>query len=324
MRNASYFGKAVVQAPVARRTHAFVSNTSEKTAMAVTHIILDDASPEIMKLPVQNACIFTVSIDGGYERDLYLEDRISPIDTPVPQGSFSFFDMRQHARLRPTSKAEDVQFFFPLESINAVAEESGRPKMDQLSLQAGQVVADHTLHQLAIALMPSFREPAAASRIFIDHLMLAAATHVATNYAGVQVKASHSRGGLAPWQERRAMEILASDLSGSTPLEEIAKMCGFSARHFSRAFSQSTGLAPHQWILRRRIERSRDLLKSSTLTLLEIASSCGFADQSHFTRIFSQHLGQSPGAWRRQHFAGKPRVDGSLPSESHEELGLRA
>jgi AraC family transcriptional regulator len=306
MKGGNYFGKAVVQAPVARKTHAFVSNTHGNTPMAVTHIVLDGPSPEIMKMPLQEACIFTVSARGGYGRDLYLEDRISPIDTPVPEGSFSFFDMRQRGRLRPTSMAEDVQFFFPIESINAIADENGRPGMDALGLSAGQVVADPTLQRLANALMPSFRRPAEASRMFIDHIMLAAATHVAISYGGLEARGRHSRGGLAPWQERRAMEILASDLSGSVPLAEIARVCGFSARHFSRAFSQSTGFAPHQWLLRLRIERSKDMLKSSYVALAEIARLCGFSDQSHYTRIFSQQIGLSPGAWRRRHFVGTP------------------
>lgn len=306
MKGGTYFGEAVIQAPVARQTHAFVARGSAKTPMAATHIVLDGALPELRTLPRQEACILTVSMHGGFERDLYLEDRTNPIDTPVQEGSFSFFDMRHHARLRPTSKADDVQFFLPWETINAVAEESGRPRMDHLRLDAGQVVDDPIMKRLADTLMPSFLRPQEASWLFIDQIMLAIATHVATTYGGAKQAFRPSRGGLAPWQERRAVELLADDISRTVSLEDLAESCGFSARHFARAFKQSTGLAPHQWLLERRIECARQLLRSSSLSLADIAGQCGFSGQSHFTRTFAQHTGATPGEWRRHYFSGDP------------------
>jgi transcriptional regulator GlxA family with amidase domain len=93
--------------------------------------------------------------------------------------------------------------------------------------------------------------------------------------------------------------MLEADLAGRLSLADLAQACGLSIRHFTRAFRQSTGLSPHQWLVRQRVERAKALLQGSSSTLSEIALACGFADQSHFSRLFSRATGTSPGVWRR-------------------------
>ena len=107
-------------------------------------------------------------------------------------------------------------------------------------------------------------------------------------------------GGLAPWQQRCATELLLAGIGRHVPVADLASACGLSESHFVRAFRQSTGLPPHQWVLARRIERSKELLsRSPSQSLSEVAIACGFADQSHFTRTFPRMAGLTPGAWRR-------------------------
>ena len=83
-------------------------------------------------------------------------------------------------------------------------------------------------------------------------------------------------------------------------MQQIAAEFGLSTSHFSRAFRISTGLPPHQWLLRRRVTTAKQLMTVRDLSLSEIAISAGFANQSHFTRVFSSVVGVSPGAWRRE------------------------
>jgi len=122
---------------------------------------------------------------------------------------------------------------------------------------------------------------------------------VARAYGSLRVNPSTGRGGLAPWQERRAKEMLAADMSGCLTLPDLASACRLSCSHFSQAFRQTVGCPPHQWLMTQRVERAKNLMLNTDQALSEIALVTGFADQSHFTRVFSQRVGKSPAAWRR-------------------------
>jgi transcriptional regulator GlxA family with amidase domain len=108
-------------------------------------------------------------------------------------------------------------------------------------------------------------------------------------------------GGLAPWQLRRAKEMLQATFSEDVSLQSVAEACRLSVSHFARAFKASAGVSPYQWSISARIERARDLLAHSVMPVVGIARTCGFADQSHFSGTFVRLVGTSPGAWRREH-----------------------
>ncbi len=87
-------------------------------------------------------------------------------------------------------------------------------------------------------------------------------------------------------------------LDGAISITDVASACGLSTDHFIRAFRRRMRTTPHRWLVERRVERARLLLRGSG-SLAEIALACGFADQSHFTRVFTRMVGCPPGAWRR-------------------------
>jgi transcriptional regulator GlxA family with amidase domain len=178
-------------------------------------------------------------------------------------------------------------------------EQQGPNRLDELHAPTGVCCPDRTLAQLASALLPSLMNRQEASRIFIDHVLHAAAAHLLKEYADIDQPAVRARGGLAPWQQKRATEMLSENLDGGLSLVDVAAECGLSTGHFSRAFAQSMGMPPHRWLREQRVEKAKSLLSNSRLSLVEIAKATGFGDQSHFTRVFSGSTGSSPGAWRR-------------------------
>lgn len=107
-----------------------------------------------------------------------------------------------------------------------------------------------------------------------------------------------ARGGLPPHQLRKAQDLMDDRLASDLTLGDVARHLGLSPRHFARAFRQSTGLPPHQWLLRRRIERATVLLRDGDSPLADVAVRCGFADQSHFTSTFRRATGTTPGRYR--------------------------
>jgi transcriptional regulator of acetoin/glycerol metabolism/AraC-like DNA-binding protein len=106
------------------------------------------------------------------------------------------------------------------------------------------------------------------------------------------------RGGLPPGAMRRVREHVEAHLSESIDLAELAAIAGLSVYHFARAFKQSAGVAPHHYLVHRRIERAQEMLARSELPLSGIALATGFSDQSHLARHFRQMLGMTPGQFR--------------------------
>src|SRR5260370_4935365 len=107
-------------------------------------------------------------------------------------------------------------------------------------------------------------------------------------------------GGLAQWREGYAKKFFSPRIGTPPTADEPGRACGVSARHFIRAFRQSTGRTPHQWLMQERALEARNLLEHSDRTLAEISAICGYANQSHFCRAFLRYFGQSPSPARRQ------------------------
>ena len=107
------------------------------------------------------------------------------------------------------------------------------------------------------------------------------------------------RGGLAPWQVRKVTNYVDAHLDSPIRTEDLATMAGLNLSHFGRAFRNSFGEPPHEYVIRRRIERAQGLMLSTNAPLSAIALDCGLADQAHLSRLFRRVVGETPRAWRR-------------------------
>jgi AraC family transcriptional regulator len=94
-------------------------------------------------------------------------------------------------------------------------------------------------------------------------------SHLIHNYSGLS-PIDRSRGGLASWQERIATEILFARICDPPTADELGQACGVSARHFIRAFRQSTGRTPHQWLMQEQALKAKNLLEHSDRTLSDV------------------------------------------------------
>ena len=110
--------------------------------------------------------------------------------------------------------------------------------------------------------------------------------------------APQARGGLPPGVIRRVREYVDAHLGESMELTELASIAGLSLFHFARQFKQTVGVAPHHYLVQRRVERAQDMLTRTDLPLSEIALAAGFSDQSHLGRHFRQMLGTTPREFR--------------------------
>jgi AraC family transcriptional regulator len=114
-----------------------------------------------------------------------------------------------------------------------------------------------------------------------------------------RVESPGFKGGLSPFNARRTLSYIDSNLSRRIPVEDLADGVGLSQSHFCRVFRQTFGVPPVVYVARRRVQRAQQLMQTSTVPLVSIALECGLSDQSHLTKIFRRVTGVSPSAWRR-------------------------
>ena len=106
------------------------------------------------------------------------------------------------------------------------------------------------------------------------------------------------RGGLPPRAVRRVREFVEEHLEENISIQALADIASLSMYHFARAFKQSEGMTPHEYLIQRRVQRTKDLLAETDLSLSEIALASGFSDQSHCARRFREHVGVTPSSYR--------------------------
>jgi transcriptional regulator of acetoin/glycerol metabolism len=107
-----------------------------------------------------------------------------------------------------------------------------------------------------------------------------------------------ARGGLPSGAMRRVHEYMDAHISENIDLPVLATVAGVSVYHFAREFKRSTGVTPHNYLVRKRVERAKDMLARTDFSLTEIALATGFADQSHLARNFRQMVSLTPGQFR--------------------------
>ncbi|WP_081420225.1 helix-turn-helix domain-containing protein [Pseudoxanthomonas sp. Root630] len=193
-----------------------------------------------------------------------------------------------------------LYFYLPRATLDDLSNELGIGRIEDLTAQprtAGAV--DPIVEHMMLSIYPALENPDEINNVFAEHVMLALSAHVASHYALVASSTARPTGLLSAGQERRAKEMLDANLTGSVSITDLAQECGLSVRHFSRAFKQSTGMPPHRYLLKRRVEQAKSLLVNRELSISEIALFCGFADQSHLTRVFAASEGIGPAAFRR-------------------------
>jgi AraC family transcriptional regulator len=112
---------------------------------------------------------------------------------------------------------------------------------------------------------------------------------------------ARKRSKLAAWQLRRAVDYIEENCLRSIRLEELAMLTNLSQSHFSHAFKASTGIPPHQWQTKARLDRAKQLIANHT-PLTDVAVETGFSDQAHFTRVFRKNVGTTPANWKKSQF----------------------
>ncbi|MCS2172872.1 AraC family transcriptional regulator [Scandinavium sp. TWS1a] len=136
-----------------------------------------------------------------------------------------------------------------------------------------------------------------------NHLALSSATtllltHLIQHYTNAQWQLPKVTGGLAPYVLRNVLAYMEANLAQPMTLADLAQEAALSEYHFARMFTLSMKMAPHQYVMQRRMARAQELVRHTALPLTEIALACGFSSASHFSNRFKSALGMTPSQLR--------------------------
>src|SRR6266851_4475102 len=159
---------------------------------------------------------------------------------------------------------------------------------------------DEQLRLLPTEMEREVTSGAATGPLYGDLLGLSLSVALIRKYGRTSTTLAPHKGGIAKPRLNRALEYIAANLQSEIRLEDLAEAAGLSLFHFARAFRESMGATPHQYLLQRRIDSAKSLLRTPGRNLEVIASATGFADASHLSKAFRRQVGTSPKAWQRQ------------------------
>jgi AraC family transcriptional regulator len=297
MATSEAYGDGLAKRLRVEKVAAITTRLRKNVIIAITEIRRDNPSPAISSTQQQDAYNVGLLLRDKPAHQCWEDGRRTSV-CDLRAGDTCLYDLRRERRVLLDKPCHFLLFYLSREALNAIADDVSARRIGDLNYKPGVGIEDATIFGLGSSVLPALRRPDQANRLFVDHVTLAVGIHLAQTYGGMRPVSRIASGRLAPWQERRAKEIISANLDG-VPLADVARECRLSTSHFQRAFRRTVGMAPHKWLLSRRIELAKEKLRDDRLPLSDVALECGFGDQSHLTRVFTRLVGTSPGAWRR-------------------------
>jgi len=205
--------------------------------------------------------------------------------------------------------AEMLQLLTPAEPARETALSHYGIALESLIVVERNGIKDPVLEALGRSILAELEAPTPAGAFYADTVAATLSAHILRR---------HSRASEPPPAEavsrhadsrlERVIAYIEQNLEHELSLETLSREASLSLYHFARSFKTATGFAPHRFVLNRRIERARTLLRDPEIPIATVALRCGFASQAHLTHVFRGAIGFTPGAFR------------AMPNESAESV----
>jgi AraC-like DNA-binding protein len=206
------------------------------------------------------------------------------------------------AALTAAGRAESVEFHGPCDFLHLFVPSW---RLAEIAAQSADLTspadltglwlsaADPVIERLAWLLLRGGEDAAETSELYLDGIALA----IVSRLFGCSRSRDAARG-LVKWRLKRVQDFIEEQLAERLSLADLARSAGLSRMHFAAQFRAATGMRPHEYLVRRRIQKAQEMLLTTSMPLVEVALSVGFQTQAHFTTVFRRFLGETPGRWR--------------------------
>lgn len=159
---------------------------------------------------------------------------------------------------------------------------------------------DAVISNIGYGLLGELNSEGLSGRLYAESLGNLLAVHLLRHYANQDIQPLRHLGGLSGTKLRHVNDFILEHYSHDIKLEQLAQVAGMSSFHFAREFKRTTGVTPHQYLIKFRVEQAKSFLANEDLSLIEVSLRSGFSHQSHFTRLFRKLTGTTPQLYRQQ------------------------
>ena len=212
--------------------------------------------------------------------------------TVTPPGKSKGWQHRGHA--------DFVALWLAPELLRDTAALAGESRPERVRILDNFGTRDPQIERLGVSLLAELEGEGSGGSLYAELLAQALAAHLLRRYSTSGVAVRPAATTLPSFKLRRVTDYINENLGRNIALSEIAQSLAMSSYHFARAFKQTTGIAPHHFVIARRVERAKSLLRETDLSITEIAHRVGCANQSHFSMLFHRATAMTPSLFRQQ------------------------
>jgi AraC family transcriptional regulator len=159
-------------------------------------------------------------------------------------------------------------------------------------------VRDPQLENIGWALKAEMESGYPCGKLYLDSLAVSVATRLLRCHSSASIEPEKQNGRLAGRRLKEVLSYVEDNLGQDISLNDIAAVAGLSSSHFKSLFREAVGQPVHQYLIRRRVERAKQMLGESQMSISQIALEVGFAHQSHLAHHMRRLLGVSPKVMR--------------------------
>ncbi len=278
------------------REHLNIDQTISNEKITFLRKSADRAPTEQVKTAAShNGYLIGLSAAAGHQRRIFHEHHATVHDFDENSVYIRSFTDDYRADLRGSFDFMLMQMSDA--DLAALADEADLRHVRGLDCMIQQ--PDPVLGSLLRALFCCMDGEENRSALFVDQISVAIGVHLLQRYGHAPQISTIARRKLSTKAQKDITSLMISRLNGQLSIEELARSCNLSTSAFLQAFRDTLGKTPQQWLTHLRIEKSMHLMLNSPLSLKDVATQCGFSDQSHFTRVFSRITGATPAYWKR-------------------------
>lgn len=213
-------------------------------------------------------------------------------------GAVSLLTRSQKSHWHWTEAVEVTHIYLTLPFVCDIADEVSGCSVKHIELADVLRTDDPVMTAAVRAIALEVSEGGIGGDLYVESVARQLVIHLLRKYAALGFAAEERVGELSTVQRKHLLDFLDANMHRRLALKELSATLNMSACTFSRYFRRTFGVPPYAFVIMRRLERARQMLRSTRTPTKEIAAICGFSDQAHLTRLFSRAYGRTPSTCR--------------------------